>query len=470
MNDVPRICITTHFDERFATLGNMCVASIRKYAARHHHSFEIVCDVTSDRHPSWNKLLVIRKLFDKGYDFVFWIDADALFSSFETDIRAEIEQGKDLYLFRHPFPDGTMPNFGVFLIRNSAWSKEIIETLWNMKQYERHIWWENAAFDDLFGLIGALPPEHRKRFCLKYAQPNEAALHKVKWLDERWNYGVIKATRRFKKYKGLNFWLSCFLELVRNDHAVIKHYPGTQCPMRLFALSIAAYRAELISFFMLCKNLLVAGIMNLRPLHRAKRIAGMLPAAVCDAFGWPIPKRQFLPFILRVRGLDGEGVEIGVGEGVYSHAILRHSDLRLLHSIDPWKKTDDDIYRDIYNDSTQSIEGRYLHTASLLGAFICRNNIMRMTSKEAAEFFDDGSLDFAYIDANHDYRACKEDLNLWWPKVRRGGIFAGHDYLNGELPSGRYGVKKAVDEFMAEAGQAFSVTPEAWPTWYAVKK
>jgi hypothetical protein len=39
------------------------------------------------------------------------------------------------------------------------------------------------------------------------------------------------------------------------------------------------------------------------------------------------------------------------------------------------------------------------------------------------------SLDFVYIDANHKYDAVKKDLELWYPKVRKGGVFAGHDYL-----------------------------------------
>jgi hypothetical protein len=52
-----------------------------------------------------------------------------------------------------------------------------------------------------------------------------------------------------------------------------------------------------------------------------------------------------------------------------------------------------------------------------------------LTSEEAAPKIPDGSLDFAYIDANHAYEYVKRDIELWWPKIRDGGMLAGHDYL-----------------------------------------
>ena len=48
---------------------------------------------------------------------------------------------------------------------------------------------------------------------------------------------------------------------------------------------------------------------------------------------------------------------------------------------------------------------------------------------EAAEDFKDESLDFVYIDANHEFRYIAEDLAEWTKKVRKGGIVAGHDYF-----------------------------------------
>jgi Methyltransferase domain len=44
------------------------------------------------------------------------------------------------------------------------------------------------------------------------------------------------------------------------------------------------------------------------------------------------------------------------------------------------------------------------------------------------------------LDANHSYESVKEDIEAWFPKVKKGGLFAGHDYIHWA------GVKKVVDE------------------------
>ena len=53
---------------------------------------------------------------------------------------------------------------------------------------------------------------------------------------------------------------------------------------------------------------------------------------------------------------------------------------------------------------------------------------LRMDSLEAVNTFEDESLDFVYIDASHDYESVKKDIENWYPKVKKGGILAGHDY------------------------------------------
>lgn len=69
---------------------------------------------------------------------------------------------------------------------------------------------------------------------------------------------------------------------------------------------------------------------------------------------------------------------------------------------------------------------------------------IKSDSTEAAALFDDRSLDFVFIDADHSYEAVKRDLLAWLPKVRPGGIIGGHDYP-------RPGVKKAVAEALPRA-------------------
>jgi len=62
------------------------------------------------------------------------------------------------------------------------------------------------------------------------------------------------------------------------------------------------------------------------------------------------------------------------------------------------------------------------------------------TSVLAAPCIKDESLDFVYIDGNHAYDFITQDLQLWYPKIKDGGMFSGHDY-------GIRSVQQAVDLF-----------------------
>jgi predicted O-methyltransferase YrrM len=63
-------------------------------------------------------------------------------------------------------------------------------------------------------------------------------------------------------------------------------------------------------------------------------------------------------------------------------------------------------------------------------------------SVDVAEKFQNGCFDYVYIDGAHDYMNVLRDLNAWYPKVKKGGIFAGHDFWFD-------GVKQAVQDFFS---------------------
>ena len=69
---------------------------------------------------------------------------------------------------------------------------------------------------------------------------------------------------------------------------------------------------------------------------------------------------------------------------------------------------------------------------------------MKMTSLEASSKFDDNSIDFIFIDASHEYTDVINDLKAWYPKLKSGGILAGHDYYPDQSTWGD--VYKAVNE------------------------
>lgn len=116
------------------------------------------------------------------------------------------------------------------------------------------------------------------------------------------------------------------------------------------------------------------------------------------------------------------GAEIGVDKGEFSKKFCE-AGLKL-YAIDPWKS-----YQD-YEDSRgqKRLDFLYEHTKrELLPYPDC--TIIRKSSMEAVNDFADGSLDFVYIDGNHQLRYVIEDLVEWSKKVKKGGIIAGHDYI-----------------------------------------
>ncbi len=81
--------------------------------------------------------------------------------------------------------------------------------------------------------------------------------------------------------------------------------------------------------------------------------------------------------------------------------------------------------------------------------------LVTKSSMMATGLFEDGFFDYVYIDANHQYEFVLDDLNYWWPKVKVGGCFAGHDFPF-------IGVKKALDEFVKKMGLTYIVKDQDW--------
>jgi hypothetical protein len=186
-----------------------------------------------------------------------------------------------------------------------------------------------------------------------------------------------------------------------------------------------------------------------------------------------VPARDELPALLNARGLLGQGVEIGVKAGKYSDELLSNWHGAQLISIDPWMEAEWDEYVDRSNVAQGEHERYYQMTRERLAPYGERSSIWRMTSLEGAERVEPHSLDFAYIDARHDYESVKEDLAAWCDKVRPGGILAGHDYVDGDFEEGEFYVKSAVDEFFGERGIPVHGTEgpsavESFPTWIVV--
>lgn len=95
-----------------------------------------------------------------------------------------------------------------------------------------------------------------------------------------------------------------------------------------------------------------------------------------------------------------------------------------LDCIDIWAIMDDPILHQEEPIKNGTLYKDFLKNIEPLRKVI---KAIRMDSAEASNNYEDESLDFVYIDADHSYEAFKKDLQHWYPKVKRGGVFAGHD-------------------------------------------
>ena len=156
-----------------------------------------------------------------------------------------------------------------------------------------------------------------------------------------------------------------------------------------------------------------------------------------------------------------KGAEIGVARGHHSAHLLELFPELQLFSIDPWKHYNKD-YNDPANVSQDKFDLIYKNAKNLVEQFGARAKVIRASSQEAGVSFNE-ELDFVFIDANHTYDSVKEDITIWWDKVKPGGIVAGHDYGHPDFE----GVKCAVDEVLAEKGYTPNV--EDGTVWWVRK-
>lgn len=146
---------------------------------------------------------------------------------------------------------------------------------------------------------------------------------------------------------------------------------------------------------------------------------------------FPVPlsmSRKHLPALCRAMGFT-RGAEIGVWKGAYAALFCQaHPSIHML-CVDPWLSYP--AWLDTKNampieQATRIMNEAYETAQATLAGLNC--TIVRAFSVDAAKDVADRSLDFVFIDGNHVYEAVLEDLAAWVPKVRPGGLVAGHDY------------------------------------------
>ncbi|MFC1613109.1 glycosyltransferase [Patescibacteria group bacterium] len=154
--------------------------------------------------------------------------------------------------------------------------------------------------------------------------------------------------------------------------------------------------------------------------------------------------------------------EIGVARGHHSMHLLEALPDLHLYSIDPWGHFIKE-HKCMFQKEQNKMDALYNYVSSMLKPFKDKSTIIRSTSKRAIKEIKD-PLDMIFIDADHSYESIKEDLGLWWDKVKTGGIISGHDYNHSCHP----GVTKAVNEYFGNKG--LKVNAEIGNVWWVQKQ
>lgn len=155
----------------------------------------------------------------------------------------------------------------------------------------------------------------------------------------------------------------------------------------------------------------------------------------------PDCSRDDLPELFNQLGFRS-GVEIGVFEGAFTEVLAKGG--FKVYGVDPWL-----VYEDYGTPTYQPIaDKRYQKAISRLSKYP-NVELIRKMSMEAVEDFEDESVDFVYIDGNHQFRYIADDMYEWWKKLRKGGILCGHDYayFRSRSPCGGCQVKEIVDAY-----------------------
>ena len=238
--------------------------------------------------------------------------------------------------------------------------------------------------------------------------------------------------------------------------------------------------------------LIICGILFLGTLvfqdtvkHASTKVtssSAVLFGSKCDAIDRGVPTfmtRDKLGEILNAEG-HTIGVELGVQKGLYSKTLLSkwHS-VQEYHLVDVWAPQEN--YKDGANLAQDGQDRNYDQTMSNVAKWKDKIRVCRDFTSECVKKYPENYFDFVYVDARHDFKGAYLDMTQWWPKLKKGGIMAGHDYVtqselttsdwtvnfDGTIDETGTVVKGAVDKFAAEVCRQVTVAyrENAWNTW-----
>lgn len=167
---MPRCCIVTAYRRsEYAALAKLTLPRMQAFAARHGHDLRIHRLEDTDLDRAWMKVPPILDALDSDFEFVVWLDIDALILRLDRDILDAARPGIDLLMSWHEpnpaqldsflYPEDGIPahyNAGVYLIRRSNWSRDFFARMLTKRGQLNHPWSDQAALHVMLGLNESL--------------------------------------------------------------------------------------------------------------------------------------------------------------------------------------------------------------------------------------------------------------------------------------------------------------------------
>lgn len=170
--------------------------------------------------------------------------------------------------------------------------------------------------------------------------------------------------------------------------------------------------------------------------------------------------------LINFQGENLVGLELGVFRAESFCTILQNCpNIKMLHGIDSWLPYIDYLKEPYdgnpaYEMDTKTIKHirlTALHNIEFSG-YKEKATIHEKNSDECVNDFADETLDFIFLDTYMTLEQAQKDLHHWYPKLKKGGLFTGHDWNSSAVQQAvnEYREKNNISNYMSTFDNAWA--------------